>query len=200
MRGRRTEHVHRRLAQVSARSALVITNAPAPSVTRQQSSVCSGDAIGRAEHVVDGERVAVSGLGVHRRPLARLHRDLQRAAPTSCRTRACAGSRRVRTGRSVRGGRRGLRTRRPRRCHHRRPDGEIVLRPTPACDRSGECSRRRSRLRRTGPRRSLRPRARRAPRTTTHRSSSSPSIEGRSAGTRPAPSTTGCGTPRRHTH
>ena len=40
--GAGAEHVDRRLAQVRARSALVMTNAPAPSVTRQQSSRCSG--------------------------------------------------------------------------------------------------------------------------------------------------------------
>ena len=76
MRGRRTEHVHRWLAQALGplgarhheRSCTVGHEAAVERVQRRH-------LVGRADHVVDGEGVAVSSLGVHRRPSPRLHRD-----------------------------------------------------------------------------------------------------------------------------
>ena len=60
-----------------ARSSVVSTTAPPPSVRMQQCSFVSGSAIiRRALHVVDRDRVAVVRVGVERRVVARRHRDL----------------------------------------------------------------------------------------------------------------------------
>ena len=85
-------------ARSRARSADVITNAPAPSVTRQQSSRCSGDDLHRRrEHVVDRDRVAVARVRVHRGPPAGVDRDLRELLGRRAVTAPCAGSRRART-------------------------------------------------------------------------------------------------------
>ena len=60
-----------------ARSSVVSTTAPPPSLRMQQCSFVSGSAIiARALHVVDRDRVAVVRLGVERRVVAGRHRDL----------------------------------------------------------------------------------------------------------------------------
>ena len=60
-----------------ARSALVMTKAPAPSVTRQQSRRCRGSTlVWRGQHVLDGERVAVAGPRIARGPFPGAHGDL----------------------------------------------------------------------------------------------------------------------------
>ena len=77
----------------------VITTAPPPSVTRQQSSRCSGETcIGDAStsSIVIGSRIArAAGSCAAQRRVCR--RRSARAARRWCRTRPCAGSRRART-------------------------------------------------------------------------------------------------------
>ena len=72
------EHPHRAPWRRSrARSSVVSTTAPPPSLRMQQCSFVSGSAIMRAAlHVVDRDRVAVVRLGVERRVVPGRHRDL----------------------------------------------------------------------------------------------------------------------------
>ena len=65
-----------RCARSRARSSVVRMMQQPPSEITQQSSLCSGSATSfDAEHVVDGDRIAVHRVRVARRVLARLHRD-----------------------------------------------------------------------------------------------------------------------------